>query len=142
MNILQGFQTMKHSRTRSRAPTLVVVLIMRNSLQFRIRELVERNVRRTRNLRIIALARNHIPYFEALKKMQGLFKSTENHILVCLLHLQLHAPLFRIQKHLHLTWFYSFLLLSFFSRDFFFWKQHVRACAHHVAWNLHYAHAH
>ena len=26
--------------------------------------------------------------------MQGLFKSTENHILACLLHLQLHAPLF------------------------------------------------
>jgi len=101
MNILHGFQTMKHSRTRNRAPTLVVVL--RNSLQFRIRNLVERNVRRTRNLRITA--GNHIPYFEALKKMQGLFKSTENHILAWLLHLQLHAPLFRFQKHLNLTWF-------------------------------------
>ena len=99
MNILHGFQTMKHSRTRNRAPTLVVV--SRNSLQFRIRNLVERNlnVRRTRNLRITA--GNHIPYFEALKKLQGLFKSTENHILAWLLHLQLHAPLFRFQKHLH-----------------------------------------
>ena len=56
----------------------------------------EWNVRRTRNSRITA--GNHIPYFEALKKMQGLFKSTE-------LHLQLHGPLFRFQKHLHLTWF-------------------------------------
>ena len=93
--------TMKYSRTRNRAPTLVVVL--RNSLQFWIRNLVERNVRRTRNLRI--MAGNHIPYFEALKKMQGLFKSTENHILAWLLHLQLHAPLFRFQKHLNLTWF-------------------------------------
>jgi len=37
--------------------------------------------------------------------MQGLFKSTENHILAWLLHLQLHAPLFRFQKHLNLTWF-------------------------------------
>ena len=64
---------------------------------------VERNVRRTRNSRITA--GNHSPYFEAFKKMQGLFKSTENHILACLLHLQLHAPLFRFQKHLHLTWF-------------------------------------
>ena len=54
--------------------------------------------------------------------MQGLFKSTENHILAWLLHLQLklHAPLFRFQKHLHLTWFQSFLLLSSFSRNFFF----------------------
>ena len=102
MNILHGFkfQTMKDSRTRNRAPTLVV---LRNSLQFRIRNLVERNVRRTRNLRITA--GNHIPYFEALKKMQGLFKNTENHILAWLLHLQLHAPLFRFQKHLNLTWF-------------------------------------
>ena len=55
------------------------------------------------NLRITA--GNHIPYFEALKKMQGLFKSTENHILAMLLHLQLHGLLFRFQKHLHLTWF-------------------------------------
>ena len=53
---------------------------------------VERNVRCIWNSRITA--GNHIPYFEALKKMQGLFKSTENHILACLLHLQLHAPLF------------------------------------------------
>ena len=64
---------------------------------------VERNIRRNRNSRITA--GNHSPYFEAFKKMQGLFKSTENHILACLLHLQLHAPLFRFQKHLHLTWF-------------------------------------
>jgi len=99
--MLHDFQTMKHSRTRNKAPTLVVV--SRDSLQFRIRNLIERNVRRTRNLGITA--GNHIPYFEALKKMQGLFKSTENHILAWLLHLQLHAPLFRFQKHLHLTWF-------------------------------------
>ena len=37
MNMLHGFQTMKHSRTRNRAPTLVVV--SRNSLQFRIQDL-------------------------------------------------------------------------------------------------------
>ena len=42
---------------------------------------VERNIRRIQSLRITA--GNHIPYFEALKKMQGLFKSTENHILAC-----------------------------------------------------------
>ena len=88
---------------------------------------VERNVRRTRNSRKTAV--NHSPYFEALKKMQALCKSTENHILACLLHLQLHAPLFRFEKHLHLTWFWLFLLLSFFTADFVlgndtcaFWK--------------------
>ena len=72
-------------------------------LNFEFKIFVEQNVRCTQNLRITA--GNHIPYFEALKKMQGLFKSPENRILACLLHLQLHAPLFRFQKHLHLTWF-------------------------------------
>ena len=99
---------------------------------------VERNVRHTRNSRITA--GNHIPYFEALKKMQGLFKSTENHILACLLHLQLHAPLFRFQKHLNWPGF-----SHFFSRDFFLETTCAPSgsvCARHVAWNLHYAHAH
>ena len=45
------------------------------------------------------------PYFEAQKKQHGLFKSTENHILACSLHLHLNAPLIRFKKHLHLTWF-------------------------------------
>ena len=48
MNILHGFQTMKHmcSRTRNRAPILVVV--SRNSLKFRFKIFVEWNVRLAR----------------------------------------------------------------------------------------------
>ena len=52
--------------------------------------------------------------------MQGLFKSTENHILAWLLHLQLRAPLFRFQKHLNDL----VLVISFLG--IFFWKRHVR----------------
>ena len=122
MNILHGFQTMEHSRTRNRAPTLVVV--SRNPLQFWIQNLVERNLNvwRTRNLRITA--GNHIPYFEALKKMQGLFKSTENHILAigcCIFNYMLRCLDF---KNILIWPGFS----HFFSRDFFlndmcaFWK--------------------
>ena len=139
MNILHGFQTMKHSRTRNRAPTLIVV--SRNPLPFWIRNLVERNLNvwRTRNLRITA--GNHIPYFEALKKMQGIFKSTENHIywLAC----YIFNYMLRCLDLKNILIWPGFS--HFFSRDFFLETTCAPSgsvCACHVAWNLHYAHAH
>ena len=62
---------------------------------------------------------NASPYFEVKKKKHGLFKSTENHLLACSLHLHLNAPLIRFKKHLHLTWFQSFLRNAFFLGFFF-----------------------
>ena len=80
----------------------------------------------------------HIPYFEALKKMQGLFKSTENHILAWLLHLKNSTS---YMLHILIRPGFS----HFFSRDFFLETTCAptgSVCARHVAWNLHYAHAH
>ena len=51
------------------------------------------------------LVGNKCLYFEAQKKQHGLFKSTENLILACLLQLHLDALLIRFKKHLRLTWF-------------------------------------